>query len=75
MSPVFYSVRSLSPRWQYWMGLNPLTPVIENLRLIVFSGAMPNWGDWLMDVGVACAIALFGAWVFRMTRDGFADVL
>ena len=75
MSPVFYSVRSLSPRWQYWMGLNPLTPVIENLRLIVFSGAMPNWGGWLMDLGIACAIALFGAWVFRMTRDGFADVL
>jgi ABC-type polysaccharide/polyol phosphate export permease len=49
--------------------------VIENLRLIVFSGAMPNWGGWLMDLGIACAIALFGAWVFRMTRDGFADVL
>lgn len=75
MSPVFYSVRSLSPQWQFWMGLNPLTPVIENLRLVVFSGAMPDWGSWFVALGVGCVFALFGAWVFKVTRDGFADVL
>jgi lipopolysaccharide transport system permease protein len=75
MSPVFYSVHSLSPRWQFWMGFNPLTGIIENLRLVVFKATMPNWGDWFIGLGVACAIALFGAWVFRVTRDGFADVL
>ena len=75
LSPVFYSSSSLSPRWQFWMGLNPLTPVIENLRLVVFSGAMPNWGDWCLALGAACVMAVFGAWIFRMTRDGFADVL
>lgn len=75
MSPVFYSTKSLAPRWQFWMNLNPLTPVIENLRLIVFDGAMPNWGTWFLALAVACAVALFGAWVFKVTRDGFADVL
>lgn len=75
MSPVFYSVRSLSPRWQFWMGLNPLTPVIENFRLVVFSNVMPNWGEWFMGLGVGCVVAVFGAWVFKVTRDGFADVL
>ena len=75
MSPVFYSISSLSPRWQFWMGLNPLTPVIENLRLVVFSGAMPDWSQWFIALGVGCVVALFGAWTFRKTRDGFADVL
>ena len=75
MSPVFYSAKSLSPQWQFWMGLNPLTPVIENLRLVVFDAVMPHWGGWFISLAVASALALFGAWVFRMTRDGFADVL
>lgn len=75
MSPVFYSARSLSPQWQFWMNLNPLTSVIENLRLVVFVGSAPNWGGWFAAFGVACAVALLGAWFFRMTRDGFADVL
>lgn len=75
MSPVFYSASSLSPRWQFWMNLNPLTPVIENLRLVVFNAAQPHWGDWFVSLGVASGVALFGAWVFYKTRDGFADVL
>ena len=75
MSPVFYSASSLSPRWQFWMNLNPLTPVIENLRLVVFNAAQPHWGDWFVSLGVASSVALFGAWVFYKTRDGFADVL
>ena len=57
------------------MNLNPLTPIIENLRLIAFSRTMPNWGDWFLALGVGCAVALLGAWVFHATRDGFADVL
>lgn len=75
MSPVFYSSKSLAPQWQCWMNLNPLTPVMENLRLVAFSNTMPNWGEWFIASGVACAVALFGAWVFHVTRDGFADVL
>jgi lipopolysaccharide transport system permease protein len=75
MSPVFYSAKSLSPRWQFWMNLNPLTPAIENLRLVVFSGTAPNWTNWLASLGVAGGVAVLGAWFFSKTRDGFADVL
>jgi lipopolysaccharide transport system permease protein len=72
---VFYSARSLAPRWQFWMDLNPLTPVIENLRLVVFTGAMPDWAQWSASLALGCAVALAGAWFFSKTRNGFADVL
>ena len=75
MSPVFYSARSLAPRWQFWMDLNPLTPVIENLRLVVFAGGMPNWTQWSMGLAVGAVAAVAGAWFFSKTRNGFADVL
>lgn len=75
MSPIFYSTQSLSPRWQYWLNLNPLTHIIENMRMVTFSGMPPNWGHWWVGLGVGLAVAIAGAWIFSKTRDGFSDVL
>ena len=75
MSPIFYSTQSLSPKWQYWLNLNPLTHVIENLRAITFTDAPPNWTHWWIGLGVGCVVAVVGAWTFNRTRDGFADVI
>ena len=75
LSPVFYSMQSLSPAWQFWMRLNPLTPVIENLRTVVFMNQMPDWASWWIGLLGGCAVAWVGAWIFRILRSGFADVL
>lgn len=75
LSPVFYSVQTLSPRWQFWMRLNPLTPVIENLRAVVFIGELPDWSLWGAGLLYGCIAAAIGAWVFMTLRDGFSDVL
>lgn len=70
MSPVFYSASSLSPVWQFWMNLNPLTAIIENLRLVVFSGAVPDWAGWSLSLGIASALALVGAWFLVLRAMG-----
>lgn len=75
LSPVFYSVESLAPRWQFWMRLNPLTPAIEDLRRTLFAGLPPLWADWWLALGGGLIVAAGGAWVFTKTRRGFADVL
>jgi lipopolysaccharide transport system permease protein len=75
LSPVFYSVQTLPPRWQFWMMLNPLTAVIENIRRVVFLGTGPNWLDWSAALGIGVVAALVGAWLFASLRDGFADVV
>lgn len=75
LSPVFYSLASLAPKWQFWMQLNPLTPVIENLRGVIFLGVMPDWAAWSWSLLLGCAVALIGARVYLALRQGFADVL
>ncbi len=75
MSPVFYSVQSLSPRWQFWMHLNPLTPIIENLRAVLFLHSAPDWFGWWLGLGSSLVVASLGAIVFAILRDGFADVV
>ncbi len=75
LSPVFYALESLTPRWQFWMRLNPLTPAIEDLRRTLFAGLPPLWADWWLALAVGLLAAAGGAWVFNKTRRGFADVL
>jgi len=75
LSPVFYALESLAPRWQFWMRLNPLTPAIGDLRRTVFLGLPPDWAVWWAWLGVGLVAAAAGAWVFARTRQGFADVL
>jgi lipopolysaccharide transport system permease protein len=75
LSPVFYSVSALPPKYQLWVHLNPLTFIIEQGRNVLIFGKIPNW----IGLGVALAMGLVlsagGFWWFQKTRKGFADVL
>ena len=75
MSPVFYSVATLDVRWQFWMHLNPLTLIIEQVRAVVLLGQWPAWGSLGLYALLACTFAVAGAIFFQLTRKGFADVL
>jgi lipopolysaccharide transport system permease protein len=75
LSPIFYSVASLDPEWQFWMNLNPLTLIIEQVRAVLLQGLWPAWGALGMYAVAACAFAAVGATFFQLTRKGFADVL
>ncbi len=75
MSPVFYSVKSLSPDLQFWMNLNPLTLIIEQVRAVVLLGLWPDWAALGIYAAVASVFAIAAATFFQLTRKGFADVL
>lgn len=75
LSPIFYPVSALPETYQYLLYLNPLTPVIEITRDILYWGKTPDFQllgmYWLATFSVAW---LGFAW-FQKTRKGFADVL
>lgn len=75
LSPVFYSLEALSAGFQFWMQLNPLTLIIEELRRTVLLGDWPRWSALALYLSVSCGVAAAGAAFFRFTRKGFADVL
>jgi lipopolysaccharide transport system permease protein len=75
MSPVFYSVRSLNPELQFWMGLNPLTLIIEQVRAVLLLGHWPDWTALGLYALVASLFAIAAGTFFQLTRKGFADVL
>lgn len=75
MSPVFYSVKSLAPDLQFWMNLNPLTLIIEQVRAVLLLGLWPDWAALGLYAAVAAVFATAAATFFQLTRKGFADVL
>ena len=75
MSPVFYSLSTLEFGWRFWMNLNPMTLIIEQVRAVVLQGIWPDWGALGLYGLLTCAFALAGAIFFQLTRRGFADVL
>ena len=75
LSPIFYPVTALPENYRHLLYLNPLTPVIEQTRDVLFWGKNP---DFLM-LGLYWLITVIIAWLgfawFQKTRKGFADVL
>jgi lipopolysaccharide transport system permease protein len=75
LSPIFYSSASLPEKYQILLQLNPLTPVIEQTRAVLFWGKLPD----LKILVIYYCCSMFVAWLgfawFQKTRKGFADVL
>lgn len=75
MSPIFYPVSRLPEElWPIFV-LNPLTFVIEQSRLVVFSNDVPDFSGLAIYFAVAVVIAILGNLSFARMRKGFSDVL
>jgi lipopolysaccharide transport system permease protein len=75
LSPIFYPVNALPERFQIFVKLNPLAPVIEQARQILFWGQYPDLKEYLIGLFIALLIAYLGFFWFQKTRKGFADVI
>jgi len=75
LSPIFYPVSALPQRFQAYVKLNPLAPVIEQSRQVLFWGVVPDFIEYLFCLLIAFLVASLGFVWFQKTRKGFADVI
>ena len=75
LTPIFYSIEAAPPLLQKLLILNPQTFVVEQFRLVLFSGQIPA----LKGLAVYFMLAVLFAWVslvlFRRLRPTFADMV
>jgi lipopolysaccharide transport system permease protein len=75
VSPIFYPATALPEKFRYFLYINPLTPVIEQTRDVLFWGKPPD----ILMLGIYWIVMSVIAWMgfawFQKTRKGFADVL
>jgi lipopolysaccharide transport system permease protein len=75
LSPVFYPISAVPKSLQPFIMANPMTFIIEQVRLIMIWGRSPNWGGIAIYLIVATLIMQIGFVWFQKTRKGFADVI
>lgn len=74
-SPVFYPVSALSERLQGYLYLNPLTFIIEEMRIVVIADGLPNFGALALYIIVAALFSYISFLFVKKVKGGFADVL
>lgn len=78
-SPVGYSLAALNERvpleYQAIYMLNPLATLIEFFRWTLLGEGTLSLGWLAYSVGVSVAVFIAGAFLFRKSERGFADVI
>jgi len=75
LSPIFYPASALPVEYQKILMLNPLFPVIEQVRGVLMWGQVPDWYFLGAYTIFSAVVAWAGFAWFQKTRKGFADVL
>ena len=75
ISPIFYPITALPPKYRHLLLLNPLAPALEEVRDVLFWGKMPDLTVFLTYLLLSSLVAWLGFAWFQKTRKGFADVL
>lgn len=75
LSPIFYPASALPEEYRALIYVNPLTPVVELTRDVLYWGRMPDWTLFSAYLGASMIVGWAGFAWFQRTRKGFADVL
>jgi lipopolysaccharide transport system permease protein len=75
MTPIFYPAEAIPVRFRVIAGLNPLVPIIEQVRRILMWHSGIALGSYVPVLVVSLVVLWIGYSWFEKTRKGFADVL
>ncbi len=75
LSPIFYPVSALGEKARPFIMANPLTPVLEASKDVLFWGRFPDGTLLAVGLAVSLAVAWLGWACFQKLRGGFADVV
>jgi homopolymeric O-antigen transport system permease protein len=73
LTPIFYSIDAVPAPLRWLLLLNPLTFMVEQLRLVLFFGGVPHAAGLAVYFILSSLFALAALFVFRRLRPGFAD--
>jgi lipopolysaccharide transport system permease protein len=75
LSAVFYPLSSLPAELQPVVSLNPLVPIVEDVRRVCLQGMLPQWSTWAPATAVSLLLTMAGLLWFMKSKNAFADVL
>lgn len=74
-SPIFYSLSNIPNELRFVCLVNPLTLIIENMRNVFLYGNNIIIFQYLISLIIGSIVYVTGLFIFKRTKEGFADVL
>lgn len=75
LSPIFYPIEVVPPRYLPIFNLNPLTPIVTGIREALFDGGTLHMQSYLVVSGVSLVAAVVAFAAFLRLKKGFADAI
>jgi len=75
LTPIFYGIDAAPPVLRPMLMLNPLTFIVEQLRLVLYYGERPGFKAVAVYFILSSLFAWISLVIFRRMRRGFADML
>lgn len=75
LSPMFFPLEAVPEAWRFLVNMNPITPIMEQLRAVLLFGVWPDFVSLALYLLLAVISLGVANWVFQRLRPGFADVL
>lgn len=74
-TPVVYPTTIVPEKYQWLMGLNPMTGVLEGVRWSLFGEGAPAASTLMISAGIGLALFISGIYWFRWLERTFVDSL
>lgn len=74
-TPIVYSMDMVPASMKGILLLNPMTPIINSYRDVLFYKQMPNLLSMVIIVIISIIVFIFGLFIFRKLQRGFAEEL
>ncbi|MCC6932943.1 MAG: ABC transporter permease [Deltaproteobacteria bacterium] len=71
LCPIIYGKEHIPVSLLKWVSLNPLFPILEGMRSIIYSGAVPNLADYCYSLWTSLLILLLGLLAYKKASDKF----
>lgn len=75
LTPILYPVDLVPAHLRWVLALNPLSPMVEEVRKATLFGIWPDWSVFSWNMLIAFVVCRLGLCWFLKTKKGFADVL
>lgn len=75
LTPVMYEVQDIPEHMRIYFSLNPMTPIIEAYRDVLYYGKVPQLSSMMNGLVLGVALLLIGWIVFGCLEKRFSEVL
>ena len=75
LSPIIYPPSFVSEEYRFWLGLNPLTGIIDSFRAAIVPGQPVQWNLLMLSMLVTAVMLVVGMMYFHKVERTLADVI